>query len=107
MRTITAAVSMTYILAIMLAVPSHAACIVEEQIWKVKSAAIHRAGELARQQLPILQGLGQINNKAKDAARPIGPQLSTPDLARFSELRQRMVAIQLQQLLEFWLWPRH
>jgi hypothetical protein len=79
---------------------SHTECIVEEQIWKVRGGAITRAGELAKQQQPILDEIKKINNKAKDPARPIGSQLSPQDLGRFSELRQRLLAIDLQQMLE-------
>lgn len=79
---------------------AHADCLVEEQIYKVKRASIQRAAELATQHQPILREMGQINDTAKDPTRPIGPQLSTKDLARFSELRQRSMAIELQQLLE-------
>jgi len=80
--------------------PAHAGCLVEEQISKVRFAAINRGAELATQLQPILTEFRQINNKAKDPTQPVGPQLSTHDLARFGELRQRMMAIQIQQLLE-------
>jgi hypothetical protein len=83
-----------------LIVSAHAACIVEEQISKVRFETLSRAGELAKQLMPLLDEMNVINNKTKDPKRPIGPQLSTEDVGRFSELRQRMLAIQLQQLLE-------
>jgi len=96
----TNAVNSALIVLIVMCAPAHADCLVEEQISKVRFAAINRAAELATQLKPILTEFTQINNKAKDPTRPVGPQLSTHDLARFGELRQRMMAIQLQQLLE-------
>jgi hypothetical protein len=75
-------------------------CLVEEQITKVWLAGIKRAGELATQQKPILDELKQVNNKAKDPTRPVGEQLSPQDVERFSQLNQRMKAIDLLQLLE-------
>ena len=100
MRTFGAAASVICILAAMWSAPSRAECLVEEQLSNMEFAAINRAAELATQIKPLLGELEQINEKAKDPSRPIGPQLSTHDLARFSELRQRLMAIQLQQLLE-------
>jgi len=80
---------------------SHAECIVEEQLLKTKLDAIARAGELAKQQKPLLEEQEKIlTTKAKDPTRPVGDQLSAQDLGRFSELEQRLKAIQLQQLLE-------
>jgi hypothetical protein len=49
---------------------------------------------------PILQQLTTINEKAKDANAPIGPQLSIEDADRYSKLTQRQLAIQLHQMLE-------
>ncbi|MGB6939077.1 MAG: hypothetical protein WBE14_20805, partial [Xanthobacteraceae bacterium] len=69
-------------------------------VWKVKGDAIERAGELATQLKPLLEQIRVINSKAKDPSRPLGPQLSTKDVGHFSELRQRMTAIELQQMLE-------
>ncbi len=99
MRTARIVVSMACA-TISMWTPAQAACIVEEQLWKVRGDAITRGAELAKQQQPILREIDKINNTAKDPARPIGPQLSTQDLARFSELRQRLLAIELQQMLE-------
>lgn len=79
---------------------SHAECIVEEQVWKVRGNAISRAAELAKQQQVILEKIKSINNKAQDPSRPIGSQLSPQDLGQFSELRQRLLSIDLQQMLE-------
>ncbi len=64
------------------------------------SDALVRAGELATQQLPILDELKVINSKAKDPTRPVGPQLPSQNVGRFSQLSQRLAAIELQQMLE-------
>ena len=100
MRTFRVAASITCALVSMLATTSHAECIVEDQVWKVKGDAIERAGEVATQLKPLLEQIRVINSKAKDPSRPLGPQLSTKDAGHFSELRQRMTAIELQQMLE-------
>jgi hypothetical protein len=100
MRIFPKAASAACVLIGMWSAGSRADCIVEEQLWKVKVDAIARAGELATQQMPILDQLKVINGKAKDPTRPIGVQLGPQDLGRFSELRQRLMAIELQQMLE-------
>jgi hypothetical protein len=100
MGTFQKAASLACALIGMWTAGSRADCIVEEQLWKVKGDAIARAGELATQQSPILDQLKVINNKAKDPTRPIGGQLGSQDVGRFSELRQRLMAIDLQQMLE-------
>jgi hypothetical protein len=100
MGTFQKAASLACALIGMWTAGSRADCIVEEQLWKVKGDAIARAGELATQQKPILDQLKVINEKAKDPTRPIGVQLGPQDLGRFSELRQRLIAIDLQQMLE-------
>jgi hypothetical protein len=100
MRTFQVAAGITCALVSMWVITSHAECLVEEQVWKVKGDTIERAGELAAQLKPLLDQINVINSKAKDPTHPVGPQLSTKDVGRFSELRQRMTAIELQQMLE-------
>jgi hypothetical protein len=61
---------------------------------------IERSANIARQQIPAFAEIKAITKKATIPNKPIGDQLSRNELAQFSEVRQRLLAMNLASLLE-------
>jgi hypothetical protein len=59
-----------------------------------------RQGDLAAQQLPLLNTLEALANKAPIPDKPVSEQLSIRDNVKFAETRQRLLSIGALQLIE-------
>ena len=83
-------------LAVVAAGAAHAAppapCTAEAAISEQWLDLIHQHADMAQAQGPLLDEIMEINAKAKDPDKPVGPQLSWQDLARFQELTTRLQA---------------
>jgi len=75
-------------------------CELREVIARTQFASEEKAAAIAEQSLPLLNQLLQINSKATISNKPIKDQLSTEDIAKFTELNQRLKTTQLAQLME-------
>jgi hypothetical protein len=67
-----------------------AKCTAQEVTSRMRMQAITGAGDLATGQLPLLDEIRKINDKAEDPDKPVGEQLWQPDLVRFVELEQAL-----------------
>lgn len=61
---------------------------------------IHRQGDLAGQQKPLIAQMRAVTSKATISGVAVGDQLSTADLVKFTEIRQKMLAIEYLQHIE-------
>ena len=77
-----------------------AQCTVQEVTARMEFQGISGAGDIAKGLLPALDEIGHINAKTKDPNKPVGDQLSQPDLVRFVELSQRIKVGQLGNYVE-------
>ena len=75
-------------------------CTLQEVIGHLQFQSIDRRAAIAEQTLPLLKTVEALNNKGKDPGKPIGEQLSIPDLEIFSRASQRMQTMQLTSLME-------
>jgi hypothetical protein len=76
------------------------ACDIEQVVSDIQYKALNRAGELAKQQLGLLNRFRAIGDHAKDPHKALNKQLSQDDLADFARTKQRYQAIEVQQMLE-------
>jgi hypothetical protein len=75
-------------------------CTLQEVIGHLQFQSFERRAAIAEQTLPLLKTVEALNNKAKDPKKPIGEQLSIPDLEKFSRASQQMQTMQLTSLME-------
>ena len=75
-------------------------CTLDVVLGQLHYQLIERQANIARQKQPALKQIGYLSDKAKDPNRPVGDQLSRDDIAKFSETRQRLLAMSLSTLLE-------
>lgn len=75
-------------------------CTLKEVIGHLKYQSIERRAAIAEQTLPLLSSIEALVNKVKDKDRPVGEQLSRPDLDKFSRSSQQLQTMQLTSLVE-------
>lgn len=75
-------------------------CKLRDVIARMQFESIEKAATIAEQTLPVLDQLKQIGSKAKDSDKLLRDQLSTEDIIKFTELRERLKTTQLAQLIE-------
>ncbi len=75
-------------------------CELREVIARMQYESTETAAAIAEQTLPLLKQLEAINSKATVPNKPIKDQLSSDDIAKFSEINQRLKSAQLSQLME-------
>lgn len=75
-------------------------CTLDDVLSQLQFQVIEQQANIARQQQPALSQLRYLSEKAKDPKRSVGEQLSRDDIAKFSEIRQRLLAMKLATLLE-------
>jgi len=75
-------------------------CEFREVIARMQYESIEKAAAIAEQSLPVLKQLEQINVKAKIPGKPLQDQLDPQDIAKFTELSQRLQTTQIAQLME-------
>jgi hypothetical protein len=87
-----------------LAMPSSArsdvkVCPIEETIKHLEDYNTTLRANLARQKFPLLTELQTITAKAKNPSLPTGAQLSKADQDRFQQLREQMLALDAQDIV--------
>src|SRR6266404_734466 len=87
-------------LLLLISTGSATACSLEEAVNKIFFSALTRGGELAAQQLALLERFSAIGDRAKDPNKALNQQLSQADLAEFTQTKTRYQSIELLQLLE-------
>jgi hypothetical protein len=75
-------------------------CEFRHVIARMQFESVEKAAAIAEQALPVLKQLEQITNKATHPDKPIKDQLSTEDIVKFTELRERLKTTQIAQLME-------
>ena len=74
-------------------------CPLEEAMKRLEDYNITLNAQLAEKQIPVLEEIQAINSKAKNPSLPVGAQLAKPDLDRFQQLREQLLAAQAQQVV--------
>jgi hypothetical protein len=75
-------------------------CEFREVIARLQAGSIEKTGARAREIQPILDEQRRIANKAKTPNKPIGEQLSLKDSEQFSRLSQRLLMLEVLQIID-------
>lgn len=103
MRKLTA-VTIAIIIANLFSVGASSAadvivCPLEEAMKRLEDYNTTLNAELAQKQMPILTEMQALTSKAKNPALPTGAQLTKADQDRFQQLREQLLALQAQQIV--------
>jgi len=79
---------------------SPAECTVPAVVGTLRYESLQRSAKLGKATLPVLEGIEKLSSSVKDNSRPVGEQLSPSDLGQFGSLRQRLLTLQVKQLIE-------
>jgi len=74
-------------------------CPLEEAMKRLEDYNTTLNAELAQKQMPILTEMQALTSKAKNPALPTGAQLTKADQDRFQQLREQLLALQAQQIV--------
>ena len=96
---IAASVAAFLALAASTALADVVVCPLEEAMRRLEEYNITFKGELATQQMPLLNEMASINAKAKNQSLPLGAQLDRSDIERFQQLRTEMIREQINGLI--------
>jgi hypothetical protein len=75
-------------------------CSLSQAAGNAVSRSIDKSATLARQNIKLLENLSVIVSKAQSPDKPLMWQLSASDLAKFTELKQRIALIETQSAIE-------
>src|SRR5438105_4784542 len=98
-RPIVAAAAMVTMLAANVALADVVVCPLDEAMKRLEDYNTHLNAAVAQQQMPILTELEALTQKAKNPALPTGAQLTKADQERFQKLREQMLAVQAQEIV--------
>ena len=71
-------------------------CPLEEAMKRLEDYNVTLNAKIAQEQMPILTEMQALTQKAKNPALPTGAQLAKADQERFQQLREQMLAFQVQ-----------
>lgn len=75
-------------------------CNLREAVAALHFQSVERRAAIAEQMLPVVDNLKAVTEKVKDNNRPVGDQLSTADVDKFSRYSQQIQTMQLSSLIE-------